>query len=634
MISSKKIHIISVVVWCSVGIYQAFRAPQFIRRLITAPELIFTVSFLVVGYALVWRLMSLAGSWAVKIIGWREDTDNMTRAGILFPVFGALAIQLFWWTKSLLPNLSAFSPQRLAALVVILIFATGAGKIAAHVVEKNPATRAPRLGIIDILLLVIFAGFFCILFFLRGWSFHLFESQPHNDTDTLPNVVIITVDTLSANYTSLHGYPLKDTPGLEAIAAKGASFNLMTTAVPVTGPSHATIMTGLMPRTHGMMSNGDLLSARFVTLAEILRAHGYRTAQIVNLAVCSAAGGLEQGFDESFIYNQNLSPVQSLLSGTALFGSALRAWEIFQLHRFQVAPEEENYWIAREWLRKRSREPFFIWFHSYIPHQPYEPPEYARGEVALKGGPRAFTWQDSRVIYKNKIRLSAIQSEEIRKLYIAEILVADKVVSNIVNDLNEAGMSDRTLLIITSDHGEELYEHEYYFGHVRQLYSSVTRVPCIIRYPGRIPPGTKVGAPASLADLFPTVLDFLAIPNPSHTDGKSLAPFLTGEYHTADEQFAVSETNPPGRGIHRIAVQSRDWHYILNITGTIKDELYRASDIFESKDLSASPTSASAKKVLYDYLRDWLSRHPYPPSLNRPVDPAKLKQLKEMGYIY
>ena len=307
-----------------------------------------------------------------------------------------------------------------------------------------------------------------------------------------PNLLLVTIDTLRADHCSAYGYGKPTTPHLEALARDGVRCELAYAPMATTAPSHATMLTALLPRAHGVRKNGHVLAPRHRTLAEVLHDHGYRTHAVVSSFVLEKRFGLAQGFAS---YDDSLGESEN--AKEALFQTADRA-----RHK------------ALDWLSTngdlggtRSAQPFFLWVHLFDPHEPYAPPAEHR---------RPFAPPDE----SDALR-SALAS------YDGEVRFADAELGVLLDGLASAGVLDTTLVVVTADHGEGLMSHGH-MGHGPQLYEEAVRVPLVFRWPRGLPSGTLVETPVLLADLAPTLLALLGVKPLEHADGVNVADVLRG----------------------------------------------------------------------------------------------------------
>ena len=281
-----------------------------------------------------------------------------------------------------------------------------------------------------------------------------------------PNVLLVTVDTLRPDALGWVA-GVNETPALDALALEGARFPAAVSEVPLTLPSHASILTGLLPRRHGVRDNGQVLRRDVRTLAEILRESGYATGAVVSGYPLRRVFGLDRGFDR---YEDDLP-------------AGPEGWK--------ERTASETVRLALAWVAA-AKAPWFLWVHFYDPHDPYEPP-------------RAFWRPGSRGAYDGEVAY----------------------VDHEFGRLRDALPTGRTLTLLAADHGESLGEHGE-ATHGFFVYDSTILVPVVIHLPGAVRPA-RWEEPARLIDLMPTALDLLGLKTPSGLDGVSLAPLLSGK---------------------------------------------------------------------------------------------------------
>lgn len=282
-----------------------------------------------------------------------------------------------------------------------------------------------------------------------------------------PNVVIVTIDTLRADRLGCYGRERAETPAIDRIAREGVLFSRAYSPSPLTLPSHATIFSGLEPTSHGLVDNGQA-SAGFPVplLAERFRAAGWETGAFVAAFVLDRIFGLDRGF-ETYDDGPAGDP---------------------DLDEFlpRVAPADERVDRVLAWLRRPRTRPFFLWLHLYDVHEPHVIP--AGFEKRFASDP-----------------------------YDGEVAFVDSQLRRLFDALDARPDAPRTLLVVTSDHGESLGEHGE-DTHGFFLYDATIRVPLVVRWPGRLPAGRTVDAPAGLVDLAPTLLSLAGLPaEPQHS---------------------------------------------------------------------------------------------------------------------
>ncbi|MEE8523905.1 MAG: sulfatase-like hydrolase/transferase [Thermoanaerobaculia bacterium] len=289
------------------------------------------------------------------------------------------------------------------------------------------------------------------------------------------NVLLITLDTTRADHLGCYGHDAIETPAIDRLAAEGTLYERCYTPVPITLPSHLSILTGTYPVYHGVHENaGFYVAEELTTLAEILERRGYATAAFVGAYPLDSQTGLDHGFD---LYDDNYP--SSLEEGKH---PGLRGF-------FDERPAAEVARPAMAWIDQRNGEPFFLWTHFFDPHQPQIPPPPYRERYA-------------------------------DALYDGEIASVDEAVGRILARLEERGLLDRTLIVLTADHGESLGDHGE-LTHALLLYSSTVRVPLIVRDP-RQPSPRRVTVPVTTVDILPTILDRLGLEIPAAVQGRLL----------------------------------------------------------------------------------------------------------------
>ena len=290
-----------------------------------------------------------------------------------------------------------------------------------------------------------------------------------------PNVLLITVDTLRADHLSSYGYPILTSPYIDGLAAEGVRFASNYTAIPLTGPSHLTMLTGRYPQEMGVLRNGVSPSSKaaIAPLPEILKKSGYlRAAFVSGWPLTSHLTHLDRWFDH---FDEELG----------------RRYQLFNSSRYA---EDVNPPVLK-WLRThgKGKKPFFLWVHYFDPHSPYLDREYFHPKPRAGAGtlPQASNDQDT--------------AERIRD-YDSEIYYTDHYIGQVLDEVDRLGLKDSTLVVFTADHGESLGEHGY-VGHGRHLYEGIVHTPFIMRLPGKIPAGRVIRTPVSAVDLTPTILD-------------------------------------------------------------------------------------------------------------------------------
>lgn len=297
------------------------------------------------------------------------------------------------------------------------------------------------------------------------------------------NVLIVTFDTTRADYLGCYGHPEDSSPNVDALAAEGTLFEKAFSTNPITLPSHTSIMTGTYPLFHGVRDNTTYVVRDDVrTLAEVLGENGYDTAAVTGSFVLDSQFNLDQGFGD---YNDRLSDSWSTdeleARGGKSFGFAERKASLVSA-------------AAIDWLRKPRSKPFFMWLHYFDPHHPINPPEPHHSAFRLP--------------------------------YTGEIAFADEQFGVVLSELKKQGVYEKTIVILTADHGEGLLDHGEP-THSLLIFDSVLQVPLVIKVPG-LPAGQRFSRLTSTVDIMPTLLELLEVEAPEDIQGRSFARLVKG----------------------------------------------------------------------------------------------------------
>jgi arylsulfatase A-like enzyme len=356
-----------------------------------------------------------------------------------------------------------------------------------------------------------------------------------------PDVLLLTVDTLRARSLGCYGHARARTPHIDRLASEGTRWAEFYTPVPQTGPSFASILSGLHPVRHGLLQNGWRLDRAVETLPERLGQAGWRTLAVVSVAHLGSAYGFARGFDDYgnqnpifddfYLYSSSTGARFSLVD--AVRGIHLKALEetpwnpASRSRRGDLTMDE----VVRRLGDRRGEQPLFLWIHLFDPHLPYTPPqrlrEHFRGtDLALPPSP-----------------LPAGEVRERFDGYDGEVAFVDEQVGRLLEALGPR--LDRTLVVFVSDHGEALGEHGY-VAHANHLSEEILQVPFILRWPGRVAAGRVEPRRGHTLDVAPTILDLLGLPPVEGVDGRSL---LRSE---RDRPLFLMTDNPSGRQLRGI----------------------------------------------------------------------------------
>lgn len=517
------------------------------------------------------------------------------------------------------------------------------------------------------------------------WALRLTAPRLHaeeRDGEKIGNVLMVVVDTLRADRLGVYGSRLA-TPNIDRLAARGVRFNLAFSHIPITGPSHASIFTSLIPAEHGVHNNSQVLGSDIPVMAEVLRDDGRNTASVISLGVLQGRFGLGRGFD---IYLDEFR------------------------HDWMKNAAEVNSEVL-DLLEGSLPEPFFLFVHYSDPHEPYAPPgiEYPRIALELNGEPLGeliaggrgqgfdlelppgdsqLRFVDAGLSKKRPFRLTTISVDDpdvevqptagwetrergaamdayqssfpativlrsragdrrrvelelacklvlgqsqLKRRYDLEVEYVDREIGRLLEFMERRHLLDNTLVVFLSDHGEGLGDHNH-FGHISQLYNSLLRVPFIMAYPGRLPEGRVIDERVGLVDLAPTVMDLMGLESPPRANGVSLVPLMAGG--EAEPRSIVAETYRPEAYSDKRALVRDGFKYIHSWTDDREwEELYDLSaDPGELRDLSKIEVERLA--AMRAALQNRLLKAVAADVVEADLSTAEIERLRALGYIH
>lgn len=473
------------------------------------------------------------------------------------------------------------------------------------------------------------------------------QAQPDGQTTALAaparptiNVVMFLIDTLRADKLGCYGYDKPTSPTIDALARDGVLFTRAQAPAPWTCPSIPSIFTSTFLCEHGITSELKRLSPQIRTVAERFKQIDYHTASFYVNIFAGPTTGMDRGFD---IAEENPN------------------------RRHYIDGEVIDGWAAR----RPADKPFFLYVHNIEPHNPFNAPphlvqQFGDSDVAraqrligrLLSAYRPMLrpdWDNQRgpirplgtTDHEPQLQQIVAQLDRLlpqhHALYDAVVRHADERLSSVIDSLKKAGVWDDTLLIVLSDHGEELSERGDYL-HSQSVYGELTNVPLIIKFPGNQYAGTRVDEVVTLVDVLPTVFDYLGRPELSQgARGRSLMPLVRGEPQDEAGLFVVTTVREnekkwrkawAARGNVNVAVQTRDgaWKGIWNVQNDTF-ELYnlRADRDERFNQCAAQPELAGQ---MMSYLRRWWDEcgsGAAAPGTHQPT-PEELARLTALGY--
>ncbi len=405
----------------------------------------------------------------------------------------------------------------------------------------------------------------------------------HPDAPPVRNVILISLDTTRWDAISAYNAPEVNSPNIAAIGREGVVFENAFAPMPVTLPSHATMLTGKIPPAHGVLDNGRYtLADRHVTLAEVMKENGFNTGAFLSALVMESKFGLDQGFD---VYDDEIDE-------TSIIGE----------RRGDRTTSK-----AIEWIRKNRDEKNFLFLHLFDPHAPYEAPESFATKI--------------RTLYKKYPRY--IQD------YVAEVAFTDHCIGLLIDALKELELYEESLICITADHGESHGEHGEN-THGFYIYTSTMRVPLIFKIPGSVDP-IRVTDTVGIVDVFPTIISLSGLKKVSEIQGVDLAKVIRDKTTRIPQRTLFTMSIEPmkygGQGLFGIIAGG--YQYIE----TAQPELYAlSSDVYEKNNLIDSERSLAKK--LRAGLQSILAEFPVETDDGyRSVDTATRQRLEALGYV-
>jgi arylsulfatase A-like enzyme len=355
-----------------------------------------------------------------------------------------------------------------------------------------------------------------------------------------PNIVLISIDSLRPDHLGAYGYERDTSPTIDRLAREGARFENVLSTTSWTLPAHAALFTGLYDSTHGLVDNGQKLDDGHVTLAEVLKARGYETAGFFGGPYLHPVFGLSQGFD---VY-------QSCMTTTDDDARERRVRREARLRRGRshkdITGPRTQAEIARWAEARTATSPYFLFVHLWDVHYDFVPPSPFDEifDTGYKGGVTGRLMTDPNI----RPNMGRRGLEHVISLYDGEIRWTDHVLDEILADLASRGMLENTLVVITSDHGEEFFEHRSK-GHAKSLFDEVLKVPLIFWWPDALEAGLVVSQQVRLVDLFPTLAGFAGATG-LVSQGRDIAPLLRGE--PMEPAPSLAELYLDGRSQHAL----------------------------------------------------------------------------------
>ena len=437
------------------------------------------------------------------------------------------------------------------------------------------------------------------------------------------NVVVILIDTLRADKLRSYGRTRVETPEMERFVGTSTLFQRCQAPSNWTKPSCASVLTGLHPPTHRALSESSALPRSVTMCSEVFQGSGFRTAALI------ANGYLARDFG---------------------FG---QGWNLYRNYiRERRRTEAEGvYDDAIDWMERNREERMFVYIQTIDPHVPYDPPssDLRRYDAAPYSGPvrNRSTGHLLEDIKRGRVTMTARDRERLEALYDGEVTYHDRHFGRFMTRLEELGLLDSTMFVVTSDHGEEFFEHDS-VGHGHNLYQELLHVPLIMRWPGVTTAGQRLGQVCSLVDITPTILDATGLEAPAETEGRSLVPDLRGAPPPVNSAAFSSQWDTGNNRELGWTARIGDWK--LRMRGPANTYLNNlATDPRERRDLDEdNPVALRATRIALGQflgspsLRHWAAAAPArggrrpsarPRDESATMSPELCEQLRALGYL-
>lgn len=433
-----------------------------------------------------------------------------------------------------------------------------------------------------------------------AWVYLTNSRHPDVTQCTECNFIIVSIDTLRPDHLGCYGYTRPTSPAIDSFAADSVRFATAISHGSSTTIAHASIFTSMIPAIHGATwAKKHAISAELPTLAEILSQHGYRTVSYNGGGQVSERFGFSRGFS---VYDSWTTP------------------------DYEHERLRDRIQSGIDWLKSNRDQKFFMFLHSYEVHHPYAPDaEHQRLFNAGYSGPLV-TPITEKLLYRTNIkqhRMNRADRDFVVGSYDAEIRGADQAFAALIEHLKQSGLYDKTVIILTSDHGEEFEERGWIGWHAHTLYDELLRVPLLVKLPQRISAGRTVDQQVRGIDLMPTILEIAAIPLPAHLQGSSLIPLIEGRPDPAD-RTTISERDVK-REKRALSVRTERWKWY-------RESLYDlGADPLEKRNVAAEfPEVVEDLRAGLDAALNGAASEARP---EIEVNPEMLEQLRSLGYL-
>ncbi len=399
------------------------------------------------------------------------------------------------------------------------------------------------------------------------------------------NVVLVSIDTLRADHLSCYGYERNTSPAIDKLAEGGVLFENAVSSTTWTLPAHAAMFTSLPDAVHSVLTTSSRLDPNRITIQEIMKSQGYVTAAFYSCPFLDPIFGLDQGFDlyescmsTSSVYKnpdflelgrklRELHETPGFFRNPSLRNQAAeyrkQMQEMYEKGEFQARIDVTGEKVsdkAIQWLKEHFQERFFLFLHYFDVHNDFVPPEpWDRQFDPDYTG--SFDGRDFMVNDAISPAMDQRDLEHIIALYDGEIAYTDYQLKQVFDTLETLGLKEKTLIVFTSDHGEEFFEHGEK-GHRWNLYDTTLKIPLIFYFPGVIPSGKTVQSQVRIIDIFPTILDYAGIEEKGEALGESLRGLMEGTMKDMNLPALVQILVEP-KNLYQKGLRTDAWKLII-----------------------------------------------------------------------
>jgi len=392
-----------------------------------------------------------------------------------------------------------------------------------------------------------------------------------------PDIILISIDSLRPDRLGVYGHDRDTSPSIDGFASEAVVFDQAFSTTSWTLPSHASMLTGLYPEVHGVVEGKQRVGEDAILLSEMLQDEGYQTQAVVSGPYLRSRFGFNQGWDDYDDYTISVRGKRATTGGP-------------------FTPQQHRRIL--EMLDEADERPLFMFLHYWDVHYDYNPPEPWRS----KFDPDYEGDLDVSLFTRNESINPDMDPRDLQHLlalYDGEIAFTDHYLGLLFEALRARGRFENSIIVLTSDHGDEFFEHGQK-GHRANLYNATLGVPLIIRFPGGQWGGDRIGLPVSLVDIPATVLDYLRVDAWDGLNGKSLLPLIEESPETQSRIVFADLANRTKSMING------PWKIVADVNGSAQLEIYDLSRDPDEQHNVIEAQEARGDDML-DALQIWLA---------------------------